>query len=306
MSQQFSYLFMASLVTASCGAVDVPDALSARRRGQDGSDVTPSLEATFDLGRCGFDPSKAGAILSSKRMAMIPQSMNVTTGGILVWQTKSTLNGMSILEDSLERSVVTYSAQFSPAVESAESTAITQKYSAGVAADILPVAERAKIGETYPDWKGVFCSFQPAMEIQRGLTDNVSISLDKPLPLAPVIVTDIARLRSEIGVKRAWKGITAKVTESTDPDVPVGSSWTGVAYSQPVAKAAVLTGSAGKTVINSELGVKMTYDFGSEAANRAIGLPKSVIWYIDTATKSYKLMQVDFGDGTVQNYLPAK
>jgi len=306
MSQQFSYLFMASLVTAGCGAVDVPDDLSGRRRSQDGSDVTPSLEATFDLGRCGFNPSKAEAILSSKRMAMIPQSMNVTTGGILVWQTKSTLNGMSILEDSLSRSVVTYSAQFSPTVDSAQSTAIMQKYTAGVSAEILPVAERAKIGETYADWKGVFCSFQPAMEIQRGMTEKVTISLDKPLPLAPVIVTDIERLRSEIGVKRAWKGITAKVTESSDPDVPVGSSWTGVAYSQPVARSAVLTGSAGKTVINSELGVKMTYDFGSESANRAMGLPKSVTWFIDTTTKSYKLMQVDFGDGTLQNYLPAK
>jgi hypothetical protein len=52
------------------------------------------------------------------------------------------------------------------------------------------------------------------------------------------------------------------------------------------------------------MAVKMTYDFGGESANDAMGLPKSVTWYIDTGTRSFKLVQVDFGDGLLKNYLP--
>jgi hypothetical protein len=63
-------------------------------------------------------------------------------------------------------------------------------------------------------------------------------------------------------------------------------------------------GANGKTTINAEMAVKMSYDFGGETANHALGLPKSVIWYIDTTTRSFKLVQVDFGDGVLKNYLP--
>jgi len=297
-----SYLYVSIAVTG-CGVADMPN-LAGGRGGDDGSSVEPSSESSYDLSLCGFDPSKPSNVFASRRLTMLPQQMTITTGEVFTWQVQTTLMGNSVFEDSLSRSVGTYSAQFSPAVQSAQASSILAKHSAGFAADLLPVVERAKIGEVYPDWRGVFCSFQPAIEIQRGSTEKVSIALDKPLPLAPLITADLSRLRSEIGVKRAWKQITAKVTDSTDPNVPNGSSWTGVVYSQPVASSVAITGPSGKTVINAELAVKMTYDFGGEGANDAMGLPKSVIWYIDTATRSFKLVQVDFGDNVLKNYLP--
>jgi len=75
-------------------------------------------------------------------------------------------------------------------------------------------------------------------------------------------------------------------------------------YSNPVASSVAVVGPNGKTNISAEMAVKMTYDFGGESANDAMGLPKSVTWYIDTGTRSFKLVQVDFGDGLLKNYLP--
>ncbi len=291
-----------SLNVTGCGS-DMPD-LGGSKRGDDGKAVVASDETVFELSKCGFDMSKPSTVFESRRLSMVPMPMTMTTGEIFTWQVQTTLTGNSVFEESLTRSVGTYSAQFSPTVQSSQASAVLAKHSAGFAADLLPPAERAKVGEIYPDWRGVFCSFQPAIEINRGSTEKVSISLDKPLPLAPVLRADLSRLQSEIGVKRVWKQITAKVTDSTDPNVPNGSSWTGAVTSQPVASSIAIMGANGKTTINAEMAVKMAYDFGGETANHAMGLPKSVTWYIDTATRSFKLVQVDFGDGVLKNYLP--
>jgi hypothetical protein len=296
-----SFVYM-SFTMAGCGA-EMPE-LGGSRRGDDGEPIVPSSESDFDLAGCGFDVSKPAAVFESRRLTMIPQPMTMTTGEIFAWQVQTSLSGNGVFEESLMRSVGTYSAQFSPAVQSAQASAVLARHSAGFAADLLPPAERAKIGELYPEWRGVFCSFQPAIEITRGSTEKVTISLDKPLPLAPVITADLERLKSEIGVKRTWKRITAKVTDSTDPHVPSGSSWTGVVSSHPVASSVAIVGPNGKSNISAEMAVKMTYDFGGESVNDAMGLPKSVTWYIDTGTKSFKLVQVDFGDGLLKNYLP--
>lgn len=298
---------LSSLLTVSCGDVDLPDSGLSRGVSGDGQGVKASSELTLDLEKCGFDLSKPGANLSSRRMAMVPKSMVVNTkllGGLFTTQTNVTIAGMSIIEESLSRSVATFSAQATPATESEEVSASLKSLTSGFTADLLTTAERSKIGETYADWKGIFCSLQPAMRIERGLTEKIIAEFDKPLPVSPLMMASIARMKSEIGVKRSWSGITAKVIESSDPNVPNGSSWTGRVLSQPVKASIEVDGPSGKVSINADLAVKMTYDFGSAQSNAALGLPSSVIWYIDSATKSFKLTQMDFGDGVVVNYLP--
>lgn len=301
LNRVLSFFYM-SLTMVSCGAEMAE--LGGSRNGDDGSAVVPSTESSLDLSACGFDVSKPSTVFESRRLVMVPQPMTITTGEIFAWQVQTSLSGNGVFEESLLRSVGTYSAQFTPTVQSPQASAILAKHSAGFAADLLPPVERAKIGEVYSDWRGVFCSFQPAIEITRGSTEKVSISLDKPLPLAPILRADLARLKSEIGVKRSWKQITAKVVDSTDPNVPLGSSWVGVVSSSPVASSVAIVGPNGKTTINSDLAVKMIYDFGGESANDALGLPRSATWYIDSGTRSFKLVQVDFGDGVLKNYLP--
>jgi hypothetical protein len=300
-------LIIASLLTASCGPGEMPRGTAPSRTphpapGDSSADV--ATEATFDLSKCGFDKSKPGVNFSSRRLSMTPIPMTVTTpifGGILTKTDNVVINGMAILEDSMSRTVSSFAGSVTPAVDSEDVKPILAKLSRGFSADILEAAPREKLGEMNPDWKGVFCSYQPAVKLERGAVERITVDLDKPLPVSPSVVANIIRLKAELGTKRFWKQITAKVTSSTDPAVAVGTQWTGGATSEPVAPTATVEGAA----IQAEIAVKLTYDFGSPDANKALGLPKSITWYLDTASKNYKLVQIDFGDGVPVNYLPS-
>jgi hypothetical protein len=293
-----------SALILGCGDLSMPDAgSSGHKTSIDRNPVTPSSETTFDLAKCGFDVSKPTAAISSRRMSLVPQKIVVPR---MLWTETYSITGLSIMEESLMRSVVTHSAQSTPSSSLEQINSAISALSGGFTADLLAISERAKIGALHSDWKGVFCSLQPAMRLENGLTDKVVIELDKPLPVSPLLIADASRLRSEIGVKRTWSAITAKVIESMNSEVPVGSTWSGRVSLAPVSAFVTIEGPAGPQQIQSEFAVKMTYDFGSVAANNAMGLPSSVTWFVDSGTKMFKLTQVDFGDGNLVNYLPGR
>lgn len=300
-------LIIASILTASCGPGEKPSGTAPSRTPRpapaDGT-ADGANETTFDLSKCGFDKSQPGVNFSSRRLSIAPIPMTVTTlilGGIFTKTDNVVIDGMAILEDSMNRTVSSFTGSVTPALDSEDVKPILAKLSGGFSADILEPTPREKLGETNADWKGVFCSYQPAVKLERASVERVTVDLDKPLPVSPSVVANIRRLKSELGIKRFWKQITAKVTSSTDPAVAVGTVWTGGATSEPVAPTATIDGAA----ITAELAVKLTYDFGSPEANKALGLPKSITWYLDTASKSYKLIQIDNGDGVPINYLPS-
>ena len=307
---RFRSLCVASLLTASCGPTEMPSSGTPPRTAAPtkNGDADASTETTFDLSKCGFDKSKPGVNFASRRLAITPIPMTVTSvllGGLFSKTDNVVINGLAILEDSMTRSVSTFSGTVTPVVDSQDVKPILAKLSSGFAADILEPTLREKLGETNEDWKGVYCSFQPAIKLERGALNRVTVDLDKPLPISPSAVSNLVRLKSELGSKRSWKGITAKVTSSIDPSVVVGTVWTGSATAEPVPASVAIDGVAGQVSVAAELAVKLTYDFGSAEANKALGLPQSIIWYIDTATKGYKLIQIDFGDGVPLNYLPS-
>ena len=300
-------LIIVNTMAASCGPGEMPSGTPPTRTPRTApvdSNADAANETTFDLSMCGFDKTKPGVNFSSRRFATTPIPMTVTTailGGIFTKTDNVVIDGMAILEDSMTRTVSSFTGAVTPAVDSADVKPIVAKLSGGFAANILEPTPREKLGETNADWKGVFCSYQPAVSLERGAIERVTVDLDKPLPVSHSVIANLKRLKAELGIKRFWKQIAAKVTTSTDPSVAVGTVWTGSATSEPVAPTATVAGAA----IQSELAVKLTYDFGSPEANKALGLPKSITWYIDTASKSYKLIQIDSGDGVLENYLPS-
>jgi hypothetical protein len=293
---------LVAVLIAGCGDLSMPDTGSGRHKsGSEGNPVTPSTEASFDLAKCGLDLTKPTTNVASRRMSMVPQKIVIPK---LLWTETYSITGLSIIEESLVRSIASFSAQSTPSSSLDQVNAAVNALSGGYTADLLSVTDRAKIGMLYPDWKGVFCSLQPAIKIENGLTDKVVIEFDKPLPVSPLLIADFSRLRSEFGVKRSWSAITAKVTDSMNPDVPVGSTWSGRVSLIPVSPTVTIDGPSGKQQIQAQFAAKITYDFGSASANAAMGLPSSVTWYVDAETNMFKLTQVDFGDGTIVNYLP--
>lgn len=293
--------FSAVLATA-CGDLSMPDpGSSGRKNSGDKYRVPPSSELEFDLSKCGFDLNKPSETISSRRMSMVPKKISIPR---LLWTENYTITGLSIVEESLQRAVVTFSAQSSPASSSEQINASIAALSTGFSADLLKIEERAKIGVSHSDWRGVFCSLQPAVRLEHGMTDKVIIEFDKPLPINPLLMADINRLLGEMGSPRSWSGITGKVVESLNPEVSVGSTWSGRVYSSPVSPTVEIDGPSGKMQVQAEFAVKLTYDFGSVSTNRAMGLPSSVTWYVDSTTNMFKLTQVDFGDGNLVNFLP--
>lgn len=294
---------LSSLFLVSCGALDMPDGSSAYRvKGGDAGPGQGSNEPNFDLAKCGFDLSKPSVNVTSRRMALTPQTIMVP--GLFGFQSKYTITGSSIVEESLVRSVSAFSAGSAPTTNAKEVTSVIQGLNRALTAEILEPAARATIGEGQPEWRGVFCTLQPAKKIERGSSDRVVVEFDKPLPLSPLLLADFGRIKSEIGVKRTWNGVTAKVIESSNLEVSVGSIWTGRVVSEPVSASAQVDGPSGKVSISASLAVKMTYDFGNPQTNEFLGLPASITWFIDEGTKSLRLTQVDFGSGLPVNYLP--
>jgi hypothetical protein len=292
----------ATLLLIGCGDLSMPDAGSSiRRTSADRNRVPASNELEFDLAKCGFDLTKPTETISSRRMSMVPKKISIPR---LLWTETYTISGMSIVEESLSRSIVTYSAQSTPASTLDQVNAQLGALSAGFTADLLKLEERAKIGSLHSDWRGVFCSLQPAIRLEHGMTDKVAVEFDKPLPINPLVIADVSRLMAEMGSSRSWSGITAKVSDSLNPEIPIGSTWSGRVTSGPVSPVVDIEGPAGPMRIQAEFAVKLSYDFGSPAANRSMGLPNSVTWYVDSSTNMFKLTQIDFGDGAIVNYLP--
>jgi hypothetical protein len=232
---------------------------------------------------------------------MVPKLVSIPR---LLWTDTVTIKGSAIFEESLERSVITYAAQPSPASTAEQVTTALKPLRSGFSADLLKLDQRAKIGLLHEDWKGVFCTLQPAVRLEHGLSDKIVVTFDKPLPISPLMVADRQRLLAELGIERAWDGITAKVVESLNSDVAVGTVWTGKAILSKVPAVTDIDGSDGKVSIQADVAVKLSYDFGSPSINQSMGLPAAMTWYMDTAAKGFKLLQVDFGDGQLVNYLP--
>ena len=260
-----------------------------------------TLETSFDLSKCGYDIARPTALLSSSRLNMLP--LTFTVPGLLgIFPPKQVdVNATMIAEISLTRSVITEQSSASTSGSTEELNAALERYHRGGEATLIDVDSRAKLGETYPEWKGVFCSVQAAKRIDRNFSGHVAIEFNQPLPFAPMAASNKARFLLEMKAKRAWSGIVAKVTESDDPSASVGTSWTGSVIAEPVATS--VTTAKGKAV-SADAAVKFTYDFGGAEKTGAIGVPSSAIWYLNFASKSVLLIQLDAGDGKVVDFIP--
>ena len=95
---RFCYVSILACLTFACGAADMPGSGLGSRTSATGTAVQPSSETTFDLTKCGFDLTKPGSTISSRRMSMVPKTMQVTAG-IFPIATSVTISGMAIFED---------------------------------------------------------------------------------------------------------------------------------------------------------------------------------------------------------------
>lgn len=257
-----------------------------------GSKSPPIGDTSFDLTKCGYSLDSQTAIIASQQLAMESSTITVSVpvlGGIFQSKKTVTINGTFIMETSLNRQTVSYKSTSSPSIDSAEVTAALAASTGSGDATIMDSDDRAKIGETNPEWAGIFCTLQPATRIERNSDTHVTTEFSQPVPYGVIAAGDVERLKTEWGTKRTWSNVVAKIVESTNPSIQAGTALTGNVVAEPI-----------KMDPSSPLGdiaLRITYNFGGAEKNQMIGLPASIVWYVDSASHKVKSVQVDTTGG---------
>lgn len=293
----FIFVVAAVLASSSCGPNGSIDGNAPIPGGKQDADSrtsdatvieTEPGDTSFDLTKCGYSLTSPSAVIHSQQLAMTPATLKVTVP-VLIFQTKKdvTMNGTFVMESSLVRQSISYKSSASAYPDAAEVAAFIASSTGAGDATLVGSEDRAHIGEKNPDWAGLFCSVQPATRIQHNAAQNVVADFSQPVPFGLIVSGDADRLKAELGTKRTWKNIVAKIVESNNTSMPAGSALTGTVTMEPAAV------SAG----GGDIAVKITYNFGGADKNQMLGLPSNIVWYVDSAAHTVKSVQVDVVGG---------
>lgn len=280
----------------SCGTDGFDTSTSSKPKSDDQTVVTassdptptPGGESEFDLMGCGFDPEKPQALLASEQLSMQSFKKTYTVpvlGGLLTKQTEVTYTGSLVLESSLRSQIFSHGASASTSVEVDAAKTYLSNLKSATEAQIIEPAARAKLGLTYPEWSGLFCTLQPTRQLTDSTGHQVSVSFSKPIPIGVLAVAGLERIKAEINGTKSFGNIEAKVTSSDDKNIAVGTVYNGSVQvsSVPVSSVAGVSG---------DFAVTIRYDFGGADKNKMIGLPTSVTWILDSVQKKVTASQV--------------
>jgi hypothetical protein len=141
-----------------------------------------------------------------------------------------------------------------------------------------------------PSWDGVLCTFVPATKTENKRGGKTTIAtFDPPLPASVSPKAAATRFKAEIGEKRTFTGLKAKITSSDHPDLAGKTELEGSVIVEKVTPTIEVpdgSGVAGKTKkITSDLAYKVTTDFGGAKATYALGMAPVVTYYISHSKK---------------------
>jgi hypothetical protein len=169
----------------------------------------------------------------------------------------------------------------------------------------LTVDERVALMGDQADWNGIVCTVQPVreMEVSRG-GHTRRIKFDPPLAASISPKADPERYAAEVGQGREFKNIKATVTFSTDPAVPVGTSFTGSVNVTPTSPTLTLNiGGKASQTITTDAAFRMDFNFGSSKEDTLkLGLMPMQTFFINYADHDLKVVVADTGSedtGTV-------
>jgi hypothetical protein len=248
-----------------------------------------SQEKTIELTTCGFDANAASGLEISSRLSMAPIKKTVQVviiPGVVSSSKEVVLSSSMVIESSLSSHVMSFGSVAAPVVQNDEIQNFIDTTKSGYDAKIIDTTTRQKLGEAFPEWSGVFCTLQPASRVITTRAGRLTMEFSQPIPLGVLVTAPEERLSDEMGVKRTWTKIIAKVTESSNSDIMTGSSFIGRITSEPVTP----------NVANANLAVRINYDFGGPEQTKTLGFPISMTWQINSDTQTIRSVNVDWGD----------
>lgn len=161
--------------------------------------------------------------------------------------------------------------------------------------DVIPVEKRPEqIGNVGP-WKTAVCTLAPVSGLRhqyktRGAGNGASPSFQIQVEFSPAIpllvVPAAARggaFGSELGKGLQFEKIVARIKASNDPRLPVGREITGTVTILPVKpeKAVIDPDAKTQTTLTTDIGIRVSADFGSQQVTQALGLFPFVEYFID-------------------------
>ena len=161
--------------------------------------------------------------------------------------------------------------------------------------DVLPVEKRPEqIGNVGP-WKMAVCTLAPVTGLRhqyktRGAGNSASPSFQVQvefIPAIPALVIPAAArggaFSSELGKGLQFEKILARVKASNDPRLPVGREITGTVTILPIkpVKSIIDPDARTQTSLTTDIGIRVSADFGSPQVTQALGLFPFVEYFID-------------------------
>ncbi len=157
--------------------------------------------------------------------------------------------------------------------------------------------ERAALLTDSPLWKDIVCGIQPMkmLSTTKGGKTKV-VRFDPPLPASIWPKADAIRYKADIGAGRTFDIITAEVMSSTDAGLPVGRKYVGKAKVSLVEPKVTLKDANGVAKeFTADLAVRIDWDFGSPAITASLGLMLSQTFYINYATRDFRMIGAETG-----------
>lgn len=195
----------------------------------------------------------------------------------------------------LKNSVRLTIAEAKPKVAFAEAKKEISGFSGDTHYRFLPVEERVVLYRNDPQWQGVKSAIQPVVHFSSTLGNSRTvIQFEDPFPVSISPLSNLEDLQSEIGDKREWSGLKAKVVETENPDLSVGSTYTGSVTIKKIPSHFELPElRGGPRVINSDIAFEIYTNFQSEDTTRALGMYPLMRYYFDCGAKDFKAIISD-------------
>lgn len=212
-------------------------------------------------------------------------SFNITKNGITAKVGMSDFWDVSpgIFKQKIEVKVIQLiTAESTAAIQAADK--IAQERSGEIIAETILQKNMLSLADQSETWNKIFCTVSAANSIEvKRASFKTKVAFNPPLPLMLSPRANIKRYTEEIGDRRDFPGITAKINSSNDP---VLKDKTNIVGSVSIIKVGPSFKSDVAT-IHGDIAFQILIDFGSPEITHALGLVPASTYFIVVSRKDY-------------------
>jgi hypothetical protein len=149
----------------------------------------------------------------------------------------------------------------------------------------VPISKYSSLSD-HAAWEKILCTFVPATKVENERGSKTTAEFDPPVPINLSPRAAATRYEEEIGEKKVFNDLKAKIISSDNRALKGKTEVTGsVTVEKVAANAEIDNGDSGKLQIKSDIAFKVTTNFESPAITEALGLAPEMVYYVSYAKK---------------------